>query len=1279
MSYSGSFTKNSTTGAQTITGVGFQPSAIIFFASGVTGAGAWAGGIKEMVGIWSPFGGGYAVCAAIKDGAATTQSARRFAANPLTFCTTTNALESEASLVANADGFTLTWTTNTASTGYVVNFIAFTSTEAPQSQILNWTMPTSGGATVTGLAWQPNLVFHLHAGGVTTLGGATSAALGFGVMGPNATDNAGATETGQWGTALFDVSASGTSAAFSKFSSPSGASASKGCMFGLTGIGADSLRGTFKSFDAGGFSLNFPTNPSGAFQVASLCLQVSAAFVGSFTKSTAAAPVTQTVASGLSFNPGTAFYATTSKTSAGGTGGLRVSLNACASGASPISTAIQDKNGVSPSVASSYLSDNLDIANNDTQTITSVGVPQFPGSGAMSVNWTTNDANGTVVGFVAMKAATVPPVTTSAWVVINEPIGGLTDQTSRVDLNDDGSFQLQMRNRGTGSVTLRIAPTDSYAPTLGTQIFLYDVGPTSSHLNFAGTIDVIEQIWEGPAGYRKYRCSLVSLEQCLDVIQVPPQAFINTAAGTIVTTLFNALMTGSPITLGTISAGLTIASLVLSDYPSLWSVINDLATQCQFVTFVDPATQTLQFHTPSLTTAPITLASTDMLWDSYTWQQNRQDFRDQQVIQISQNAFSNASELFQGNSSAQTFTLRELPNQVVNAWVTKNTQNTATGTFTGVPVPGETVTISYPAGGSTYNWAALAPYTTGQIIIDPAGHVQKVTTGGTSGAVQPTWNDAGSTTVDGSVIWTDQGISGGGSFADTIYTFVATLDNTAWGQVLIGATAAACATNLVYALNAKESQRGITYSKPTWENPLLNADAPAGGVFTVRNKSAGQGYIAALAESATNFSWSALLTSGGSTTAGTVTLQVAVEGTSNTANLYYTPGTASVKLASVPSGPGLPISSSWYLQVEYTRLGGDCIVVENSTLVASRAATEHGTGKYQQKMSQTSWTSAPQGLSAVQNALIAYETLPVTFSFDTYDPGLLPGQYLTINVSNRPVGIAPLVNNQYLIQSVDGKIIPVKTYLSSAGMPAAANAGHYRYTVKVINTSVVQSYLEWWGQQGGSGGGGGSSSGIVVAGASPAGASTATVTSVALTAPAQFAVTGSPVTTAGTLAIAWNTQNRNTVLAGPATGAPAAPTFRALVAADIGFAFVTSVGITLSGLSSLFSVSGSPVTSAGSITLTQSNSFANTIYAGPASGPSSGATFRALVAADIPNISATYLTVANNLSDVSNPGAARANLGLDSMAQQAVGGSQTFDPATVTTIVFTNGVFQYAS
>jgi len=54
------------------------------------------------------------------------------------------------------------------------------------------------------------------------------------------------------------------------------------------------------------------------------------------------------------------------------------------------------------------------------------------------------------------------------------------------------------------------------------------------------------------------------------------------------------------------------------------------------------------------------------------------------------------------------------------------------------------------------------------------------------------------------------------------------------------------------------------------------------------------------------------------------------------------------------------------------------------------------------------------------------------------------------------------------------------------------------------------------------------------------------VTSVALTAPSIFTVSGSPVTTTGTLDFALNTQVANTVFAGPASGADAVPTFRAL-------------------------------------------------------------------------------------------------------------------------------------
>lgn len=64
-------------------------------------------------------------------------------------------------------------------------------------------------------------------------------------------------------------------------------------------------------------------------------------------------------------------------------------------------------------------------------------------------------------------------------------------------------------------------------------------------------------------------------------------------------------------------------------------------------------------------------------------------------------------------------------------------------------------------------------------------------------------------------------------------------------------------------------------------------------------------------------------------------------------------------------------------------------------------------------------------------------------------------------------------------------------------------------------------------------------------------AGSGTVTSVGLSLPSVFSVSGSPVVTSGTLAATLAVQSANRVFAGPSTGADAAPTFRALVAADI--------------------------------------------------------------------------------------------------------------------------------
>jgi hypothetical protein len=100
---------------------------------------------------------------------------------------------------------------------------------------------------------------------------------------------------------------------------------------------------------------------------------------------------------------------------------------------------------------------------------------------------------------------------------------------------------------------------------------------------------------------------------------------------------------------------------------------------------------------------------------------------------------------------------------------------------------------------------------------------------------------------------------------------------------------------------------------------------------------------------------------------------------------------------------------------------------------------------------------------------------------------------------------------------------------------------------------------------------------------------------------------------------------------------------------------VTSVAFADDSSSPIYAVSGSPVTSSGTLAITLNNQSANMVFAGPASGSAAQPGFRDLVLADIPSLSSLYLPLSGGtMSGAINMGGHQINsLGTPSAASDA--------------------------
>ena len=235
-----------------------------------------------------------------------------------------------------------------------------------------------------------------------------------------------------------------------------------------------------------------------------------------------------------------------------------------------------------------------------------------------------------------------------------------------------------------------------------------------------------------------------------------------------------------------------------------------------------------------------------------------------------------------------------------------------------------------------------------------------------------------------------------------------------------------------------------------------------------------------------------------------------------TANSFVYPGTASALTSTTAATNGqLLIGSTGVAPVKTTLTAGAGVSVTNG----AGSITIANTGV-------TSFSAGTTGLTP-NTATAGVVTLAGTLS-----------------VANGGTGIVTVPANGQLLVG-NGTNYTVATLGAGTGISTTTGSG----TLTINNTGVTSIVA---------------GTGISVSGATGAvtvsSTSTATVSSVALSLPSIFTVSGSPVTTAGTLTGTLNTQTNNLVFAGPTTGGPLTPTFRTLGLAtnDINDVTITS-------------------------------------------------------------------------------------------------------------------------
>lgn len=601
--------------------------------------------------------------------------------------------------------------------------------------------------------------------------------------------------------------------------------------------------------------------------------------------------------------------------------------------------------------------------------------------------------------------------------------------------------------RGAAGFTLYLPQgLSTFSPQLATGQTVEIIDPRTDICVWAGTVDSFVDTVPGGNTYVTIDVTCASLEEILDRrmtqidafdivgIPFPPGAL---TAGYIVTKLFNKYLVDEPITLGTVDDGVVFTNPYVTNYGTLASYFNDLASQSDYYWYVDP--QTFQLHflpRSSLVSAPFTISDTAVdilarpiregnagagmsgggLSREFSRTLTRQDFRDRQWIRLNYAAFAVRIDNF-----------------------------TSTG------IPGAPYTLTKPVGQMVSVVESTSIAATGYIGFGVTGF--------------------GPGPVDGDTV----------TVGSDTYTFVSTLDNTQANQILIDGTPVTAAENFYEACNALASGSGITYSSPTAGNSSVVAEHPftsgadgstfvqvffqtpgtVGNICPVASTDPGTLYW----RGTPSFFAPAITTlvNGTSSTTTPTTPSIGQLNIDTGKNYYYRYGFTDItqdgSYAGAPAGATVTFS--------YYPIGADILGVQDDAVIAARAAAEGNSGIYEILTDASSLSNPDLGLVECQSLLDTFKTLPEIVYVEVRKAGLQVGQIATVAMLN------PAINGTFLVNEIQGYTIPGDQYP--------------RYQVELLSTARIGTWLQLWqllattGSSGASSGGGGSAGGNTTA------------------------------------------------------------------------------------------------------------------------------------------------------------------------------------------------------